>query len=211
MAEFVKSPATRTAGGTINPYRLVKESAGNVIHNTAGGSPSGLTQELPTATVASGGVLPVLGRFTPGIVYLEASGAISAGGRFYAAASGKISATASGRSLGFALDSASADGDVIRVVLTPHDDTYASSFTLTSTEAAAGSGNGQVDFDTGFGVTSFVAVVNVLASTGAPIAITKYTVTQPGSTNAGKVRVTGVTTGDLVAGNVVNVIAMRAA
>lgn len=61
------------------------------------------------------------GQYCPVIVYgialVEAAGAISAGAKVYSNASGKATATGTNNPNGYALDAATADGDIIRVVL----------------------------------------------------------------------------------------------
>lgn len=61
------------------------------------------------------------GQYCPVIVYgialVEAAGAISVGAKVYSNVSGKATATGTNNPNGYAMDAATADGDIIRVVL----------------------------------------------------------------------------------------------
>lgn len=68
-------------------------------------------------TVASGGTLAAEFFNSGGSLKMIAAEAITAGSRVYQAAAGKVADTVAGAFLGTALDAASADGDVIEVLL----------------------------------------------------------------------------------------------
>jgi hypothetical protein len=82
-------------------------------------------------------------------------------------------------------------------------------FTITSTEAALNSNNGQVDFQTGFGAAPAGAVAQVRTVTTGRVKST-FDVTFPTGGDLGKVRVAGVAAGtQLDTGDIVDVIAWR--
>lgn len=104
------------ASAAISQYaRVVMASTGTI-------SAAGLTdQDIGVVTreaFASGDVVDVALTSKPGTHYAIADGAITAGAKVYTAASGKVSATATGTSYlrGRALDAATADGDIIEVL-----------------------------------------------------------------------------------------------
>ena len=130
MAETHQSPRSFVAGGTISAYRRVKFSGTNVVHAGASDGGCGTSIEAASANGFTAIKLDIHG----GTHKLEASGAISAGKRVYAAASGK--AAGSGTVLiGWALDAASADGDIIEFVPNPGSGQQSSSSSSSSSSA----------------------------------------------------------------------------
>lgn len=111
------SPIPGVAGGTINPYRVVKLSAADTFVVSDAIADLSVGVSGPT-TLATGDQFPVQ---TDGVAMLTASAAISAGAEVMVTASGagKIStlAGATARSIGQAQNAAAADGDVISVKL----------------------------------------------------------------------------------------------
>jgi len=120
-----------TAGGAITKGNVVYLDSNGNVQATAGVNRAAIGVAL--ASASSGGTVPVALR---GIVWATASGAISKGTFVTSGASGKVSAFAGftapssyaqasmqteldkiGTVIGIALDSASADGDVIRILL----------------------------------------------------------------------------------------------
>ena len=106
-----------TAGVAIAQYLRVKISSGKLAVAVAG-----VTDEpveigyITEAAFADLDVRTVRLRNGGGTGKLIASAAITAGAAIYGAASGKVSATASGSAIGIAIEAAAADGDVIEVL-----------------------------------------------------------------------------------------------
>jgi len=112
MAYTNDGPITMTTGEALAAYRLVKPSTTTVIYADAGDEPIGIT----TAAAASGASVTLRG-LKGNIEIVTAGGVISAGGAIYPANDGKVSATAVGKQIGFALGAATADGDQISAVV----------------------------------------------------------------------------------------------
>jgi hypothetical protein len=109
-----------TAGGAINPYRLVRFSAAETVVQAAAATESmfGVNTDL---TIVSGERLEIM---TQGIAWVEAGAAITSGALVTADSLGRgvTAAPAAGvnnRHVGIALDAAVAAGDQIRVLLSP--------------------------------------------------------------------------------------------
>lgn len=111
------SPLGFIAGGTIAQYRAVKldSTAGQVVAATA------ITDNTVGASMVSASSGQTLSVQTFGKVKLTASAAITLGDQVMVTASGagKVStaAGATAKSIGVALEAASADGDIIEVLL----------------------------------------------------------------------------------------------
>ena len=105
------------AGEALEPYRRVKPSAGNantVVYADDAEDSIGVT----TNRAASGAMASVDLWNKGGTFEITASGAITACAAVYGAADGKITATASGSSLGYAREAASGNNSITEVVLT---------------------------------------------------------------------------------------------
>ena len=118
MSQFVEGP-TRTfrAAAALGQFLRVKLSSGKVA--VAGVGATDEPAELGTMEIAAleaDELVSVRLRNAPGTVKMVASGPITQGAAVYGAAAGKISATTSGASIGRALETATADGDVIEVL-----------------------------------------------------------------------------------------------
>lgn len=74
---------------------------------------------IEQAALASGDECAVRLRSAQGTCKMVASGAITAGANIYGAASGKVSATINTNPIGVALETVTADGDVVEVMRTP--------------------------------------------------------------------------------------------
>jgi len=111
---YNEGPKTFTADAEVMEKRLVKQSSGNVLHNTATNAdePIGVTQY----GVASGEQVAVNLLAHGKTMEMTASAAISAGAKIYAAANGKIGTTSTNRRIGIALQAASGDGSIIEVL-----------------------------------------------------------------------------------------------
>jgi hypothetical protein len=109
-----------TAGGAINPYRIVRLSAADTVVQAAAAT-EGLFGVNSDLTIVSGERVEVM---TDGIAFVEAGAAVTISSLITADASGRGVTAAPGagvnnRVIGVALDAASAAGDVIRVLLSP--------------------------------------------------------------------------------------------
>lgn len=109
-----------TAGGAINPYRLVRFSAADTVVQAAAATESifGVNSDL---AIVSGERCEVM---TDGIAWVEAGAAVTIGALITADSVGRgvTAAPAAGvnnRVIGVALDAAVAAGDQIRVLLSP--------------------------------------------------------------------------------------------
>jgi len=109
-----------TAGGAINPYRIVRFSAAETVVQAAAATESmfGVNTDL---AIVSGERVEVL---TQGIAWVEAGAAIAQGALVTADSVGRgvTAAPAAGvnnRHIGIAMDAAVAAGDQIRVLLSP--------------------------------------------------------------------------------------------
>ena len=109
-----------TAGGAINAYRIVKFSGAETVISAAAATDSliGINADL---TVASGERADVL---LEGIAFVEAGAVVALGAQVTSDSVGRCVAAAptagvNNRVIGIALESASAAGDVIRVLLSP--------------------------------------------------------------------------------------------
>lgn len=116
MSQFVETNCkTFSAGAALSQYRRVYLSSGVLQYADA------YTQEIGTleaATFASGDRVAVRLRTAVGTQKMVASEAITAGAYVYGAASGKVSDVGF-VPVGQALEAASADGDIIEVLLMP--------------------------------------------------------------------------------------------
>ncbi len=109
-----------TAGGAINPYRIVRLSAADTVVQAAAAT-EGLFGVNSDLAIVSGERVEVM---TDGIAFVEAGAAVTISSLITADASGRGVTAAPGagvnnRVIGVALDAASAAGDVIRVLLSP--------------------------------------------------------------------------------------------
>lgn len=126
MAYQTKEFFTLAAGGTIANYALVKLSGATVIVNTATATdnPVGVAQPAygqTQYTSTDPDNVNIRDIKAPGLTQVIAAGAITAGVAIYAAASGKVQALPQGagtyRFLGYAIEAATTDGDVITAFL----------------------------------------------------------------------------------------------
>lgn len=124
----------------------------------------GLTSDLFYA--ASGGQLggstmcPVIPVNAQGIDYVVASGPVSKGAQVFGAASGKVTGSANANLVGIALDAATADGDIVRVVRVGVVATSAASTTSTTFLVAATGGGATIGLDSNSATGAFGAVIS---------------------------------------------------
>lgn len=104
---------TFTAGEALEAFRRVKLSSGSVVYADAGEEFIGITQDK----VANGDPVTVALRSAARSYKAVAAAAVTAGAVIYGAADGKVDDAASGVAQGTALEAATADGDVIEVLL----------------------------------------------------------------------------------------------
>ncbi len=97
----------------IGAYELVKKSGTEVVVAGVGDQAIGVTM----ANAAAGTTVPVRLFNGYGTAFMKAGAAITAGAKVRGIASGKIDDTATGPIVGFAEEAATADGDVIEVLL----------------------------------------------------------------------------------------------
>jgi len=120
---FTDQKGTFTAGEALGARRRVKIKSGTtttppeVMYADAGEAAIGITEYA----VASGALVTIKLINDGGIfeVCANPASAIAVGNQVYAAADGKVAETPSGRPVGIAIESASADGDLISCILTP--------------------------------------------------------------------------------------------
>lgn len=130
MSQYVETPTRAfTAGAAIGKHLRVKLTAGVLA---AAGSTDVELGTLEDASFASGDIRSVRLRTAQGTRKMVAVAAITAGNPAYAAASGKIDASGTVY-VGTALETSSADNDVIEVLPGPNTDISA---TITGTNAA---------------------------------------------------------------------------
>jgi len=117
MAQYVDCAGRAfTTGEAIEAYRMLKLTGDYTVSKT---SPGDTAIAVSHETAASG--LPVTGILLnkQGTYKVTASGAFSQNSAIYLSTDGKVNATVSGRKLGYALEAATADGDVIEAFLFP--------------------------------------------------------------------------------------------
>jgi hypothetical protein len=202
------STITLIAGEALEIYRRIRiNSSGQAVYAAAGEVAEGVTQ---SAAASAGTVLVKLINGT-GTFRVTASAAITVGTLLYGTAAGKVDDAGLGVAQFRALEASTADNAQImaaRIDAAPTN-IFASTFTITATEAALNSNNGQVDFQTGFGAAPAGAVAQVRTVTIGRVKST-FDVTFPTGGDLGKVRVAGVAAGtQLDTGDIVDVIAWR--
>ena len=142
---------------------------------------------------------------------MKASGAISAGAKVFAAASGKVASSGSVCE-GTAIDAASADGDLIRVIpmAVQLPGIAMGTVTVSAGQAAANSGDGQATITTGFGVATFSYFYKVKDVSNGLTVNTGYA--EAYGASAGDFVISGVSAGvQLDAGDIIEWCAIRRA
>jgi hypothetical protein len=127
-----------TGGTAVGQYLRVLVASGGTAVALAGADDIEFGTTAQNATTLDT-LVPVVPRTVEGTKKFVASGAITQYAEVFAAASGKISATGNGRKIGYAIEPAAANGDVIEVL--PVEDAKKTCFTP-QTVAAAGSVQG---------------------------------------------------------------------
>jgi hypothetical protein len=112
MSRQQDSPISFVTGEAIAAYRRVKVSGSTVVYADAGEAGIGVVQ----AYTASGGIAQVRQHDHGGTFKVMAAGVFAAGATLYGAADGKVDDTVVGSPLYYALEAATADGDIVEVV-----------------------------------------------------------------------------------------------
>ena len=130
---FTEGKMTLLAGEALAARRRVKLSGATIIYADAGDEFIGVTEYA----IANGESGAVRGKTDQGIFAVVAAGVIAAGAEFYGADDGKVSATVTGKAIGFAVEAATADGDKIPTILCDIDPVHTTSVTLTAAQVKA--------------------------------------------------------------------------
>ena len=105
-----------TAGEALTAFRIVKFDGTNVVYADEADGVNGIG--VVQIDVANGGNAPVALKHGGRTFMVTADGAISAGDEIFPADDGKVSNVATGKSrIGQALETATADGDIIEAIL----------------------------------------------------------------------------------------------
>ncbi len=154
---------TLTAGEALAERRRVKlDSSSNAVYADAQDNAIGVT----TRPAASGERVSVQLLNIGGAVKVTALSSMSAGAKLYGADDGKVNDAenaSGGVFFGYALEAATADGQMIGAVPTGPE-VVRGSFTITATEAALNSGDGQYSIETDWGHAPSAVCVMVLDS-----------------------------------------------
>lgn len=175
---------TLTAAEALADRRRVKlDSSGNVVYADAADLGIGVTQR-PAANAES---VAVLADQIHAAVKVTAAGVIAKGAKVYAAADGKVSATAAGVFLGYALEAATADLHQIAVLFSPGADPTEIKIrhVVTAGEATADT----LTVDSGLGVAITWAQVQIFTSAGVQRVGSGNTVTFGTGGSAGQITV----------------------
>jgi hypothetical protein len=115
---WIEGDMTFTANGALGANVRVKITAGSTTDPPqvevagAGEEHIGITK----FAVASGGLVTIRSRKSPGIHEVAAAGAFAVGAALYGAAAGKVDDVVSGAIIGYAVEAATADGDIVKIV-----------------------------------------------------------------------------------------------
>ncbi len=149
---------TFQAGADLEAYRRVKLSSGKVVYAGSGEEFIGVTQDK----VLNGENVTVALRSHARTYKMTAAGSISADAVVYGAANGKVQGSASGTSQGTALEAATADGDIIEVILN-NGSGAAINGAATTVEAEDGNGSVPIIFAKQ-GITDATTDVNIVTT-----------------------------------------------
>jgi hypothetical protein len=115
---WIEGSMTFTANGTLGAKVRVKITAASATDPPqvevagAGEEHIGITE----FAAASGALVTVRSRKSPGIHEATAAGAFAVGAALYGAAAGKVDDVISGSIIGYAVEAATADGDIVRII-----------------------------------------------------------------------------------------------
>ena len=150
------------------PYLLVKNNAGNIALAGIGEESIGLTARKVQSTDEIASVEPLI----PGCVYrVTASAAFSAQADLFAAASGKVSSTPSGRKLFRAFEAASGDGSQVLAQYLPGGESGLVSQEVTFTEDGDTTYTGTVNVPAGATIVNIIVNAVTLWDDGTSAAL----------------------------------------
>ena len=115
---WIVGDMTFTANGALAAKVRVKITAGSTTDPPqvdvagAGEEHIGITE----FAAASGALVTVRSRKSPGIHEVTAAGAFAVGAALYGAAAGKVDDVLAGSIIGYAVEAATADGDIVRII-----------------------------------------------------------------------------------------------
>jgi hypothetical protein len=190
------------AGEALEVFRRVKiNSSGQVVYAGVGEEAHGVTQ----AAAESGYSATIKLINGTGTFRIACSAAVVRGALLYGTASGKVDDAGTGAPQYIALEAGSGDGANIQCArVDGAANEFVGQVTVSAGQAAAGGGNGQVDFVHNWGANPAFTMPQVRSSAGAPE--NTWAVTFP-DTNT--IRITGAGAGNIAANDVVSVIARR--
>ncbi|MFO8006950.1 MAG: DUF2190 family protein, partial [Candidatus Brocadiia bacterium] len=148
----------KAASSSVDAYLRVSYSSGQAALAGAGEDSIGVVLPHNLDSVSAGDYVPVELWNNPGVRKVTAAGAFSAGATLYGAASGKVDDTATGEPIGIALDAATDDGDVIRLL--PAEGSGQNAFTTLDDS----NGNESLELTATSSAVNHVAVVNAITT-----------------------------------------------
>ena len=114
MSQQIDGPTiTRQAGEDLIAFRRVKISGSTVVYADAGDAGIGTVQAAVDYSEDANAAIRL---DNAGTSKMTASGAVTAGAKVYSDDDGKITATKSDYTVGFAIEAATADGDIIEIL-----------------------------------------------------------------------------------------------
>jgi len=157
MNSYSTEFANIEAGEALAKYRRVKLSAGTAIYADAGEDFIGITM----AAVVSGGIAKIKLPNDSGTFLVTAAGAFAVDAILYGAVDGKVASAVSGDQIGQSIELASADGDLVEMVIPKQLDQGSPSFINVNAGASGTAGSVNVYPSTASkGKISFVAADN---------------------------------------------------
>jgi hypothetical protein len=148
---------TIPASGAFGPYLRVVLSSGTAALAGANDREIGTTViPTPASGIGSASDVAILPRNAEGAPWMTASGAISQYARVYAAASGKVSATANGNFIGIALTATANNGEYLIVLRNSGDQS------LLFSQVAASTAVTSTSTETAFDASAFTLPANFL-------------------------------------------------
>jgi hypothetical protein len=193
---------TLIAGEALEVFRRVRiNSSGQAVYAVAGEQAHGITQ---TAAESGFGVTVKLINGA-GTFRITCSAAVVRGALLYGTAAGKVDDAGTGAPQFIAMEAATADNANIQCARA--DDAaneFVGQVVVSAGQAAAGGGNGQVDFVHNWGANPAFVIFSVRTTTGAVDATGVLTLP-----DVNTIRITGAGAGNIAANEVVSVFARR--
>lgn len=193
---------TLIAGEALEVFRRVRiNSSGLAVYAVAGEQAHGITQ----ASAESGFGVSVKLINAAGTFRITCSAAVARGALLYGTAAGKVDDAGTGAPQFIAMEAATADNANIQCAKVDADaNEFVGQVVVSAGQAAAGGGNGQVDFVHGFGANPAFVMHSVRTTTGA--VDTTGVLTFP---DVNTIRITGAASTNIAANEVVSVFARR--